>query len=332
MKLPGTSWRTRIVGIAALVLALPLLACSKPERSGAAADAGPVKVKLALNWVADPEFGGFYAAREGGAFQKNGLDVEIMGGGAGSPVVQMVASGRVEFGISGSDEVLTARARGADIVPLFAVFQTSPHAIMAHRSRGAKGIPDLLTSGTLAIEPGLPYAAFLKKKYGFDRATITPYDGGVARFLVDKNHAQQCFITSEPLVAKKGGADPAVFLIADEGFNPYLIVGITRRELWTTKPDLVRAFRRASLLGWRAYLDDPGPGNAVIAKQNPSFNADMLREVAAVQRPLIETEETKKKGLGTMSRERWEAMGKQLVDLGLIDRAPPVDDYLVPLE
>jgi NitT/TauT family transport system substrate-binding protein len=32
-----------------------------------------------------------------------------------------------------------------------------------------------------------------------------------------------------------------------------------------------------------------------------------------------------------MTRERWEALSKQLLDLGVIDRAPPVDDYLVPL-
>jgi NitT/TauT family transport system substrate-binding protein len=39
--------------------------------------------------------------------------------------------------------------------------------------------------------------------------------------LVDTNFAQQWFATSEPLAARTQGADPAVFLLADEGFNPY---------------------------------------------------------------------------------------------------------------
>ena len=32
-----------------------------------------------------------------------------------------------------------------------------------------------------------------------------------------------------------------------------------------------------------------------------------------------------------MTRARWETLGKQLVDSGLIKSAPPVDDYLIPL-
>jgi len=50
-------------------------------------------VKLALNWKPDPQFGGFYAAEKLGLFQKEGLTVEILPGGAGTPTVQMVGAG-----------------------------------------------------------------------------------------------------------------------------------------------------------------------------------------------------------------------------------------------
>jgi NitT/TauT family transport system substrate-binding protein len=245
----------------------------------------------------------------------------------------MVATGRADFGISGADEVLSARAKGADIIPLFAVFQTSPHGIMVHASRGLKSIPDILAAGgTLAIEPGLPFTIFLKKKYGFDKTKVVPYDGDIARFMSDKDYAQQCFVTSEPLAARRLHGDPATFLVADEGYNPYLVVAITRRALWNEKPEVVRAFRRAALAGWRTYLDDPGPTNALLAKLNASLAPDTLAEISATQKPLIETAETRAKGLGTMSRERWETIAKQLVDLKLLDRALPVDDLLVAAE
>src|SRR6266567_2330608 len=112
--------------------------CSKRSSLGAgSAEAGALgtKVTLALNWVPEPEFGGFYAAREGGAYRRQGFDVEIRGGGAGVPVIQMVATGRVDFGTVGGDELVTARARGADVVAVFATFQTSPQGIMTHASR-----------------------------------------------------------------------------------------------------------------------------------------------------------------------------------------------------
>jgi NitT/TauT family transport system substrate-binding protein len=313
--------------LALIALVVVLFGCSKPADPGGAAH-----IKLALNWVPEPEFGGFYAARDGGAYKKAGIDVEIQGGGAGVPVVQMVAAGQVDFGVAGADEVLTARARGADVIPIFAVYQTSPQGIMAHAARGAKGIPDVLGSGTLAVELGAPYAAFLKKKYGFDRAKIVPYDGGVARFVADKDFAQQCFVTSEPIAAKQKGSDPQVFLVADEGFNPYVAVVITRRALFKEQPDRVRAFARATQEGWRAYLDDPAPANAAMGKLNPSMSAETFAAAAAAQRPLIETDETKKRGLGTMTRARWGTLAQQLVELGILAKAPSAEEYLMAVE
>ena len=60
---------------------------------------------------------------------------------------------------------------------------------------------------------------------------------------------QQCYVTSEPIAAKKQGSDPQVFLIADAGFNPYATVVITRRELVNDKPEMVSAFVAATAKG-----------------------------------------------------------------------------------
>ena len=318
--------RLLLTCVAALLTTLATGACKKKEEAAAS---GATHVKLALNWVAEPEFGGFYAAREGGAYGKRSLDVEIQGGGAGVPVVQMVAGGQADFGIVGADELLTARARGADVLPVFATFQTSPQGIMVHASRGAKNIGDVLKGGTLALEPGAPYAVFLAKKFGFQHVSIVPYDGGIARFLVDPNVAQQCYVTAEPLAARKNGGDPQVFLVADEGFNPYVGVLIVSRKTWTEHPDRVRAFVEASREGWTSYNSDPKPTNAVMRKVNASMDDATFAEAAAAQRPLTESADTQAHGLGSMTRDRWETLGKQLVELGIVDKAPAVAEFLV---
>jgi NitT/TauT family transport system substrate-binding protein len=308
--------RQLLASLAALALAPACKSSSAGPAPGAAE-----RVLLALDWVPEPEFGGFYAAREGGAFRTKGLDVELQGGGAGVPVVQMVASGKAEFGVAGADEILLARAHGADVLPVFAVFQTSPQGIMVHASRGAATLADALSGGTLAIEPGLPYAVFLKKKYGFDKVKVVPYDGGVARFLAERDFAQQCFATSEPLAAQKKGGDPKVFLVSDEGYRPYAGVVITRAALWKEKPALVKAFVRAARAGWASYLKDPGPADAAMAAKNRSMDAETFAAVAAAQARFVESDDTRKRGIGAMQRDRWEALGKQLVELGLVDKA-----------
>src|SRR5882724_4116680 len=106
------------------------------------------KIRLALNWKPDPEFGGFYAAD----YSKHGLEVEILPGGAGTPTVQMIGAGSTEFGIVSGDELLIARSRGNDVVALFACFQNNPLAIMAHASRKAQSIGDVFKAGTVAIQ------------------------------------------------------------------------------------------------------------------------------------------------------------------------------------
>ncbi|MFZ5891041.1 MAG: ABC transporter substrate-binding protein [Myxococcota bacterium] len=319
-------------GLSLLLLAALGLGCSKKQSATDTprADASSVhKLKLALNWVPEPEFGGFYAARDEGSYKKRGLDVEILGGGAGVPVLQMVATGRADFGTVGGDEVVTGRARGADVVAVFATYQTFPQGIMVHAARKLTRLEQAFQSGTLAIETGVAYASYLKQKFSWQGAKIVPYDGGVARFLADPEFAQQCFVTSEPLAAKRQGGDPQVFLIADTGFNPYATVVITRRELLNKQPELVRSFVLASAEGWQSYLRDPTATNAKLGELNKSMDAESLRASAEAQKPLIETADTKQHGLGSMQRARWDALATQLVEIKLISEKPNVDELFV---
>jgi NitT/TauT family transport system substrate-binding protein len=297
-----------VAGAAAL-----LTACGKSSQ----------KILLALNWKPEPDFGGFYAA----PYPKYGLDVEILPGGAGTPTIQMVGAGSAEFGIVAADELVVARSRGNDVVAVFAVFQNNPLGIMVHASRKLTSLADVFTSGTVAMQRGLSYARLLEKKYGFDKVKIVPSpNGDVSAFLHDKNFAQQGYITSEPLIARRLGGDVQVFPISDIGFNPYTDVMATSGELLRGKPEMVKSMVAAVREGLRIYLDDPQPTNLRMQQLNPTMGLEMFTESAEAQRPLIETEETRKNGLGVMTRERWETLIMQLKNLGDIENAPAAED------
>ena len=51
-------------------------------------------------------------------------------------------------------------------------------------------------------------------------------------------------------------------------------------------------------------------------------------DAAAAQARFIATADTKARGLGTMTKDRWETLAKQLVDLGVLAKAPNIDDVL----
>lgn len=281
------------------------------------------KIRLALNWKPDPQFGGFYAA----PYQAHGLNVEILPGGAGTPTIQMVGAGSAEFGVVSADELVVARSQGNDVVALFAVFQNNPQGIMVHASRKISSLANLLKAGgTVALQRGLPYARLLEKKYGFDKVKIVPSPGGdISAFLADKNFAQQCFIMSEPLTAKHQGVDVQVFPVSDAGYNPYTTVLTTSGDILRKDPDRAKAMVAAVREGWRSYLDDPKPTNQHMNQLNPSMAPEVFAEVAAAQKPFIETAETTRNGLGGMTRERWETLIAQLKELGDIKQAPPAE-------
>jgi NitT/TauT family transport system substrate-binding protein len=279
----------------------------------------PSNIRLALNWKPDPEFGGYYAAD----YKKHGLDVEILPGGAGTPTVQMVGAGSAEFGTVSADEVVLARSKGNDVVAVFASFQQNPLAIMVHESRNLQSIGDVVQGGTLAIQSGLPYARMLKQKYGFDKVKIVPSPGGdIGPFLNDEKFAQQCFLTDEPLMARRKGAKVKTFPVSDLGYNPYAQVVAVSDAMLSSQPGVVKAMVAAVREGWRTYLDNPQPVNARMQALNPTMDLATFNEAAEAQRPLIEAVE-----LGRMTKERWETLAQQLKELGDIAKTPPVEEY-----
>ena len=290
-------------------------------RRTAPTDTATTKTKVQLNWVAEPEFGGIYAARESGAYKRAGLDVEIVAGAAGTPVLQIVASGQADFGVVSADDVVLARARGVDIVAVLASFQHSPLGVMVHGARGIEKLEDL-KSGTLAIEPGLPFGGWLKKKYTFAGVTLVPYDGGVAKFLADPTYSQQCYVTAEPIAARRKGSDPKVFAARDTGFDPYASVVIVSGAALKTKLPMIKAFVTATNDGWKSYLADPKPANAVMAKLNTGMDLATFDDAAKTQEPLIRGEGE----LGAMNAARFAELGTQLQDLGMIPKAPPANE------
>ena len=311
----------RLQTFATVFLFASVLALFAPSAvvSASPARASLLKVPLALNWKPEPQFGGFYAAHIISADKKNEIQLDILPGGAGTPVVQMVAAGQIDFGIASADEVIMARAHGADVVALFAAFQTNPQAIMTHTERGFKSLSEVYEAkGPLAIQKGLPYALFLEKKFiGRIRAQVVPYLGGIQNFLTDQTYSQQCFSTSEPLSAEKKGAKVKTFLIADEGYNPYTTVLIVRGDVLKKNEKLVKQVVAAVREGWRDYVDHPEKTNAVMARLNPSVDAATFASGSLAQKSLIETGSG---ALGVMTAARWGELRQQLIELKLVSK------------
>jgi NitT/TauT family transport system substrate-binding protein len=247
-----------------------------------AADKAPAKLTVQLDWVAEPEHGGFYQAAARGFFREEGLDVTILPGGPGTHVMTAVATGKADIAQAGDIETLLKQAEGLPFVQFAAVFQDDPAGILVHADSPVRKFEDL-QGKTIIARPGWPFLDFLKQKYQL-KVNVVAQNFSVSAFLGDKEALQQGYYIAEPYhITKAGGKMPRFLSTWDAGFRGYAVL-VTNQAFARTHAAELRAFTRAYIKGWRDYLEgDPAPAHAAMKQANAN-NTD---EFMAFSRKMI---------------------------------------------
>lgn len=298
----------------ALALALPLLT---------AADKKPVKLTVQLDWVAEPEHGGFYQAEAKGFFRAEGLDVTLIPGGPGAHVMPSVATGKADIGQSDSTNTLLQQAEGLPVVQFSAVFQDDPSGILVHADSPVRTFADL-QGKTIIARPEWAFLKYLERKYAL-KFTIVPQNFSVAAFLGNREALQQGYFIAEPFHITKAGGKPPRFLSTwDAGFRAYAVL-VTNRKFARENPEALRAFLRAYIRGWRDYLEgDPRPAHEAMKKANPT-NTDEFMTFSR-QQILNEKLVTGRDGkggpeqIGRLDPARISAQIAQMEELGILPK------------
>jgi NitT/TauT family transport system substrate-binding protein len=288
-----------------------------------AAASGLTPISLQLDWYPQPEHGGFFAAQMLGYYKAEGLDVTLLPLPQYGSVAQLVASGKADFGLGSSDQVLEWNSNGLPLVAVSATMQHDPQAVMVHKDSPIHDFKDL-EGHTVAAQTGATWLKYVTLRYNLHQVREIPTTLSIANFLTDPGYVQQIFVTSEPYFAKQAGAEVRTLLISSSGYDPYR-VSFTTRDFVAQHPDLVAKFVRASIRGWQAYLKDPAPTNAFLLKQNPAlnpaqedFSAQALRDGGFITGGDPSGAQT-----GHMTATRWQANYEQLKTLGILHG--PVD-------
>ena len=273
------------------------------------------------NWFAQAEHGGFYQAIATGLYKKAGLDVTVKMGGPQVNILQLMAASQADCVMGSSDlQMIQARESGVPVTTVAAFFQKDPQVFIAHE--GVKGFEDM-KGKTILIGSGarLGYWPWLKAKYGLTDEQTRPYTFNVQPFVADKNMVQQGYVTSEPYAIQKAGVKANAFLFGDYGFPAYATTVTCMDKTVKERKAAVATFVKASAEGWKSYLADPAPGNALIKKDNPSMTDDQLAySVAKLKETgLVTGGDAAKLGIGVMTEARLKASYDFLVTSKLID-------------
>ncbi len=298
---------TAVVGISAFLGSLaPTLAADK--------------VSFLTSWFAQAEHGGFYQAKATGLYEKAGLDVTIKMGGPQVNGSQLLLAGETDFLMGYDIQVLKGREQNLPLVTVASSFQFDLQGLMTHDDvadiAALKGKPILIAGSSRTT-----FWPWLRAKYGFTDDQIRPYTFNLQPFFADKNVAQQAYPSSEPYQAREQNEKVKFFLLADGGYPPYGSTIVTTEKMVAEKPDVVARFVKASLEGWRDYIKNPAPGNALIKADNPkmtdgqiAFAIEKLKENKA-----IDGGDAATLGIGVITEERYKKIYDFLVAGELLD-------------
>ena len=278
----------------------------------------PQRVVFATDWLAQAEHGGFYQAVAEGTYAKYGLDVQIRMGGPQVNGLQLLAAGQLDVAMADALQVMSAIEQDVPVVAIAATFQKNPTVLIAHP--GANRLEDLKGKPVaISAAANTTFWPWLRQKYGFTDSQKRPYGFSVQPFLADPKLSQQGFATSEPFSIEKGGVRPAVFLLADFGYPPYSEALVVTRTTLAGRRETLERFIRASAEGWRSYLANPAPGNALIKQANPQMSDELIaygvRKMS--EYGIVASGDARKFGLLTMTDGRWQATIDFLRSVGL---------------
>lgn len=119
------------VGVVALALAMTVTACGGDDDAdgndagSGSGDGDLTPVSLQLQWVAQAQFAGYYAAVDQGFYEEEGLDVSIAEGSPDIVPQDVLAAGDVDYAISWVPKVLGSIEQGAAITDVAQIFERS---------------------------------------------------------------------------------------------------------------------------------------------------------------------------------------------------------------
>ncbi|WP_109474058.1 ABC transporter substrate-binding protein [Ornithinimicrobium cavernae] len=326
----------RIPGLvaAAAAGALLLSACgggtSEDESPGSAegeADGGLTPVTLQLQWFAQGQFAGYYAALDQGYFEEEGLDVTIREGGADIVPQTVVADGQADYAIAWVPKALASREQGAGITSIAQIFQRSgtlqvswadnpitTSADLAGKNVGNWGFGNEFELFAGMTEAGLdPAADVTLVQQAFDMSGLLAGDIDAAQAMTYNEYAQLLETVDPDTGELYTPEDFAVIDWNEEG------TAMLQDSLWADSErlasdaeyqDTTEAFLRATIRGWIFARDNPEEAAAIVVEHGSQLGAShqlwMVNEVNKLIWP-------SPNGIGITDEAAW----AQTVDISL---------------
>ena len=289
------------------------------------------EVTFQLNWEPNGFQAPYFLARERGFYDDEGLDVRFVEGHGSPFAAEETARGRADFGLAGGSAVLSVQSEGFSPLAVAAVTQKTPAAVYTLRDVFGEPLerPEQLAGKTVApsaTKTRILTAQLLEDagiRNEVDLLSVDAYTHHrVGHKLLDGEVDAAVGVVTNGVELEREYDRKADELPIGDHLEVYGMTLVTNPTFAADKPEIVRAFLRATARGWTAATNDPVAAIDALVARNATLERG--REIERIKFEtaadvLQFTDHVRAFGWGNHDSARWTNLGRMLSATDLLD-------------
>jgi putative hydroxymethylpyrimidine transport system substrate-binding protein len=310
------------------VLLVALVGCGGGSESSGDLD----RVTLTLDWYPNADHTGIYAAQAEGYFEDAGLEVDIQQPSDPSAVLQLVAAGQSDFGVSYENEMTNAAARDVPVKSIMAIMQEPLNSIISLKEAGITSPEDLAGKkvGYAGQSFGSAVLDTVLREAGEDPSSVEKINVGedLRSALTSKrvDAIVDAYWNIEAVELAQEGFETNVIRLPEVGVPNYNELVVATSESYVDEnPDLVRRFVGALVKGHRYALENPKSARDDLLAANEELDPEVAEETIGLTVPLFETRDGR---VGYQDPEEWRAYVDWAVENDVLPGPVEVDEVM----
>ena len=305
-----------------LIIVFTLISCGNEQEL--------IDISLALDWYPNSNHAGIYYGIDNGYFEENDINVDVYTPSDPASILQTVASGRDEFGISYQPDLLLARSEGIPVVAVHSIVKTPLNSIMTLGDSGIDN-PSKLKNKTIGY-PGIPLnigiLSSILEEQSLTIDDVELVDVGfdlVPALLSERVDAIiGAFWSHESILIELEGREVNILKFEEWGIPKYHeLVLVTSEEYLKNNEEIVEKFVDAFSRGYEKSIENNDESMEALIAAFPEVNVELETQGIKLLSPLWQ------ESFDSDGMDNWNKFGDWMKDKGLISESLDVEKSIV---
>ena len=305
-----------------LIVVFTLISCSNEQEL--------IDISLALDWYPNSNHAGIYYGIDNGYFEENDINVDVYTPSDPASILQTVASGRDEFGISYQPDLLLARSEGIPVVAVHSIVKTPLNSIMTLGDSGIDN-PSKLKNKTIGY-PGIPLnigiLSSILEEQSLTIDDVELVDVGfdlVPALLSERVDAIiGAFWSHESILIELEGREVNILKFEEWGIPKYHeLVLVTSEEYFKNNEEIVEKFVDAFSRGYKKSIENNDKSMEALIAAFPEVNIELETQGIKLLSPLWQ------ESFDSDGMDSWNKFGDWMKDKGLISESLDVEKSIM---